>query len=429
MKKTNIVCGAVALVAMLASCNAPKEEVALSGLKRADFQAELQGKSTDLFILKNASGMEVCVTNYGGRVVSIMVPDKDGQMKDVCIGQPSVEAYNTNESDFGATIGQYANRIAGGTFTIDSVQYQLPQNNYGHCLHGGCSLNPAAYGFEGEYMGWQYKVMDVVEQSESSITLAFVSPDMEAGFPGNVNGKVVYTVTDDNALDIKWYADTDKKTIINMCSHLYFNLNGDYTTPITNCKMWLNADNFTPVDSTFMTTGEIAPVAGTPMDFTTPKAIGQDIDNYDYDQLKNGNGYDHNWVLNTKGCEKCPAARVVSPVTGIKLEVYTNEPGIQVYTGNFLDGTVNGKNGQPMEFRTAVCLETQHFPDSPNKGDMEGWYSCVLNPGEQYYSHCIYKFSVCDHCGQHAEGESCCEEQATTCQKDADGQCTNCSEK
>lgn len=422
MKKLTIFASAVAVVAMLASCNnAPKEEVALSGLKRTDFQADIQGKQTDLITLKNANGMEVCVTNFGGRVVSIMVPDKDGNMKDVCIGQPSVKAYNTNESDFGATIGQYANRIAGGKFTIDSVEYQLPQNNYGHCLHGGCSLHPERFGFEGEYMGWQYKVMDIVETTENSVTLAFVSPDMEAGFPGNVNGKVVYTVTDKNALDIKWYANTDKKTIINMCSHLYFNLNGDYTTPITNCKMWLNADHFTPVDSTFMTTGEIAPVAGTPMDFTTPKTIGQDIDKYDYDQLKNGNGYDHNWVLNTKGCEKCVVARVVSPLSGIKMEVYTNEPGIQVYTGNFLDGTVNGKNGKPMEFRTAICLETQHFPDSPNKGNLEGWYNCELNPGEEYYSHCVYKFSVCG-------GEGCSEEETKVCGGD-EGCCENECEK
>ena len=392
--------------ALAVSCNnAPKEEVALSGLKRADFQSEIRGKKTDLFILRNASGMEVCLTNFGGRMVSIMVPDKEGNMKDVLVGQKTVNDYNTFASDFGATIGRYANRIDQGVITLDGVEYQLPKNNYGHCLHGGCTLDGTGVGPEGANwdvpMGWQYSIMDVENVTDTCITFVNVSPDGEAGFPGTVVAKTTYTLTPCNAIDIVWKATTDKKTVINMCNHAYFNLNGDYKTPITNHLMTLNADFFTPVDETFMTTGEIAPVEGTPMDFRRPKTIGEDIEKYDYVQLKNGNGYDHNWVLNTKGCDKCPVAQVVSPLSGIALTVFTNEPGIQVYTGNFLDGTVKGKDDNPIQFRTAVCLETQHFPDSPNKGNLEGWYSCELNPGEEYYSHCVYKFSVCDGCGKH----------------------------
>jgi aldose 1-epimerase len=201
-------------------------------------------------------------------------------------------------------------------------------------------------------------------------------------------------LTDDNAIDIVWKATTDKKTVINMTNHSYFNLNGDHSIPITNHILTLNADAFTPCDSTYMTTGEILPVKGTPMDFTSPKAIGQEINNYDYDQLKNGNGYDHNWVLNTKGDDTKCAAKLYSPVTGIYVEVYTNEPGIQFYSGNFLDGTGTGKQGQKMEQRTGCCLETQKYPDTPNKSHLPGWPNATLEPGQEYYSHCIYKFGV-----------------------------------
>ncbi|MBO7467420.1 MAG: galactose mutarotase [Bacteroidaceae bacterium] len=426
MKKVKVILGVLVAASFAVSCkNAPTEEVALSGLKRADFQAEIRGKKTDLFTLRNANGMEVCLTNFGGRMVSIMVPDKEGNMKDVLVGQKTINDYNTYASDFGATIGRYANRINQGKITLDGVEYQLPKNNYGHCLHGGCTLDGKGVGPEGANwevpMGWQYSVMDVENVTDTCITFVNVSPDGEAGFPGTVVAKTTYTLTPCNAIDIVWKATTDKKTVINMCNHAYFNLNGDYATPITNHMMALNADFFTPVDATFMTTGEIAPVEGTPMDFRTPKAIGQDIEKYDYEQLKNGNGYDHNWVLNTKGCDKCPVAQVVSPLSGIRLTVFTNEPGIQVYTGNFLDGTVNGKDGKPIQFRTAVCLETQHFPDSPNKGNLEGWYSCELNPGEEYYSHCVYQFSTCGGCGKEegCSGEKdCCKDDKAACCKE-----------
>ena len=455
MKVLRVFAGMVACVALLAGCKtAPKEGVALSGLKRADFQAELQGKKTDLYTLRNEAGMEVCVTNFGARVVSIMVPDKEGKLKDVCVGQPSIQAYSTIESDFGATIGRYANRIAGGKITVDGTEYQLPKNNFGHCLHGGCTLDPKKFGFQGDYMGWQYKVMDVEEVTDNSITMTFVSPDGEAGFPGTVKGKVQYTLTNCGKLAMRWTATTDKKTVINTCSHLYFNLNGDYHTPITNHLLALNADNYTPVDATFMTTGEIAPVAGTPMDFTTPKAIGQDI-SADFEQLRFGKGYDHNWVLNKPCCKgegKCDkesgeacceegeekgeghhcehegkggvtlAATLVSPLTGIRMDVFTNEPGIQVYTGNFLDGTVNGKDGKPIEHRTAVCLETQKFPDTPNKSDLEGWPDATLAPGQEYESIVIYQFSTEGACCK--EGKDCDKEH-----KDCDKEHKDCDKE
>ena len=246
---------------------------------------------------------------------------------------------------------------------MDGDTIQLPQNNYGHCLHGGPK-------------GWQYQVYEANLIDPTTLELTRISPDGDANFPGNVTAKVTYKLTDDNAIDIKYSATTDKKTIINIS---------------TDHIMYVNADYYTPVDSTFMTTGEIAPVKDTPMDFTTPKAVGKEINNYDFVQLKNGNGYDHNWVLNTKGDLSQVAAKLTSPESGITLEVYTNEPGIQVYTGNFLDGTVTGKKGFVYNQRASVCLETQHYPDSPNKAD---WPSVVLEPGQTYNSECIFKFGI-----------------------------------
>ena len=367
-------------VLVLASCAAPKEkEITLSGLDRAKFQTVVNGDSTDLFVLKNASGMEVAITNFGGRIVSVMVPDKTGKMIDVVLGFDSIADYINVPSDFGATIGRYANRINQGKITIDGKTIQLPQNNFGHCLHGGPQ-------------GWQYQVFKNVNQiDEKTIEMTRFSPDGDMNFPGNVEAKVTFTLTDDNAIKIDFNATSDQKTVINMCNHSYFNLAGDPSQPITADELYVNADNFTPVDSTFMTTGEIVTVKETPMDFTTPKLVGKEIDNFENIQLKNGNGYDHNWVLNTNGDVSQLAAKVVSPASGVTLEVYTNEPGIQVYTGNFLDGTVTGKKGIVYNQRTGICLETQHYPDSPNKPE---WPSVILEPGKVYQSTCIYKFGV-----------------------------------
>ena len=363
---------------LMAGCTATtKEELTESGLKRSDFQTEVNGEKTDLFVLKNKNKMEVCVTNFGGRIVSVMVPDKDGNMKDVVLGFDSIQDYIKYPSDFGASIGRYANRINQGRFTLDGVEYQLPQNNYGHCLHGGPK-------------GFQYRVYKGVQKSDQELQLVYLAKDGEEGFPGNLQCTVIMKLTDDNAIDIQYEAETDKPTIVNMTNHSNFNLDGDPSTDNSDYLLTLNADSYTPVDSTFMTTGEIVTVEGTPMDFRKPTAIGANI-NQDFEQLKNGNGIDHNWVLNTQGDVNKVCATLESPTIGIVLDVYTNEPGIQVYCGNFLDGTLTGKKGIVYNFRASVCLETQKYPDTPNKPE---WASAVLRPGEKYQSECIYKFSV-----------------------------------
>lgn len=363
---------------ILLSCSQSEEHLTESGLDpKAFLSVTQQGDSTALFVLNNNNGMEVCVTNFGARIVSVLVPDRDGIMRDVVLGFDNIKDYQNVKSDFGASIGRYANRINQGNITIDGEIIQLPQNNYGHCLHGGPN-------------GWQYKVYKPVEVTRNSISFSLFSPDGDENFPGNVNAKVSYTLTDDNAIRIEYSATADAKTVINMTNHSYFNLSGNPSNPAIDHILYINASNFTPVDSTFMTTGEIAAVEGTPMDFTTPKAIGRDIEN-PYQQLRNGKGYDHNWVLDTKGNVNELAAKLSCPSTGIAVEVYTNEPGIQIYTGNFLKGNVVGKNGVAYPCRASVCLETQHFPDSPNKPQ---WPSVLLEPGQKYYSECIYKFVV-----------------------------------
>jgi len=378
MKKLIIILGAVAL---LAGCNQKKEPVlTASGINPDDFVASYNDAPTALYTLTNAKGMEVCITNFGGRIVSILVPDKDGNMKDVVLGFDKVADYfpENNQTDFGASIGRYANRINQGKITLDGVEYQLPQNNFGHCLHGGPT-------------GWQYQVYECVEADASHVKFLRVSPDGDNNFPGEVKAYVTYNLTDDNAIDIAYEATTDAPTVINMTNHSYFNLSGDPANhAITEDLLYVNAANYTPVDNTYMTTGEIAPVAETPFDFTTAHAIGDQIA-ADNEQIRNGNGYDHNWVLDTAGDITIIATELYCPETGIDLKVYTDEPGIQVYTGNFLDGTVTGKKGVVYNQRHAVCLETQHYPDTPNKPE---WPSAVLRPGETYRSHCIFAFSV-----------------------------------
>lgn len=377
MNKQILLTGIAAL--MLASCNQkPETRLTLSGLNPAAFKTTVNNAQTDLYTLRNKAGMEVCITNFGGRIVSIMVPDKNGTMQDVVLGFDSIADYINIPSDFGASIGRYANRINQGKIVLDGDTIQLPQNNFGHCLHGGPQ-------------GWQYQVFEAKQMDETTLELTRFSPDGDENFPGNVTAKVLFKLTEENAIDIKYSATTDKKTVINMTNHSYFNLSGNPAQAATDHILYVNADTYTPVDNTFMTTGEIALVKDTPMDFSTPKAVGQDIANFDFDQLKNGNGYDHNWILNTQGDLTHMAAKLTSPVSGITLEVYTNEPGIQVYTGNFLDGTVKGKKGIIYNQRASVCLETQHYPDSPNKPE---WPSAILEPGQTYNSECIFKFSV-----------------------------------
>ena len=362
---------------LMAACTPKAEKATDSGLLRSNFRTEVDGKKTDLYILRNKNNMEVCITNFGGRIVSVMVPDKDGQMRDVVLGFDSIQDYISKPSDFGASIGRYANRINQGKFTLDGVEYQLPRNNYGHCLHGGPQ-------------GFQYRVYDAVQLNPQELQLTYVAKDGEEGFPGNITCKVLMKLTDDNAIDIQYEAETDKPTIVNMTNHSYFNLDGDAGSNAEHL-LTIDADYYTPVDSTFMTTGEIVPVEDTPMDFRTPMPVGERINDFDFVQLKNGNGYDHNWVLNAKGDINRRAASLKSQKTGIVLDVYTNEPGVQVYAGNFLDGSLTGKKGITYNQRASVCLETQKYPDTPNKLE---WPSAVLRPGEKYMSQCIFKFSV-----------------------------------
>ncbi len=377
MKKHSFLIGLAAV--MVSSCsNQSNNETTLSGLVPKDFQTEINHSPVNLYTLKNEKGMEVCITNFGGRIVSIMVPDKNNQMKDVVLGFDNIADYINLPSDFGAAIGRYANRIKEGKLVIDGKTIQLPKNNFGHCLHGGPN-------------GWQYQVYKVIRSDKKELELMLNSPDGDERFPGNVTAKVTYALTEENTIQINYEATTDKKTVINMTNHSYFNLSGNPKQAITSHLLYLNSKLYTPIDSTFMTTGDILPVKETPMDFSKAKKIGQDINHYEYEQLKNGNGYDHNWILNTNGNLKQVAAKLTSPTSGITLEVYTNEPGIQVYTGNFLNGTVKGKKGIIYKQRSAICLETQHYPDSPNKPE---WPSVYLEPGSTYHSRCIFKFSV-----------------------------------
>ena len=363
----------------------PTWKLTKSGLNPSNFEANIRGKQTHLYTLTNKNGVEMCMTNLGGRIVSLMVPDRQGKFHDVCLGYDNVAQYADYEhfgSDFGATIGRYANRINQGRITIDGETIQLPQNNYGHCLHGG-------------FTGWQYQVFDCKQTAPNTLEFTLLSPHNDNNFPGNVKTVVTYTLTDDNAIDIQYTATTDRKTVINMTNHAYWNLNGEPTRDAEDHHLYINADNFTPVDTTYMTDGTIVSVKGTPMDFRKMHALSQDINSQTYAPIKAARGFDFNWCLNTykngKGNDKKLAAALYSPKTGILMDIYTDEPGIQCYTGNFLDGSNTCKHGDRYPKHASICLETQHYPDSPNKPQ---WPSAYLSPGETYRSHCVYKFSV-----------------------------------
>lgn len=369
-------CMAVMAMCLLLSCGEKREEATLSGLMKSDFVSEVEGKPTALYVLKNKNGAEACITNYGGRLVSVMVPDKNGKMTDVVLGYDNIGQYVQSDGNYGALIGRYGNRINQGKFTLDDIEYTLPQNNGAHCLHGGPQ-------------GYHARMWDAKQLNDQALELTYLSKDGEAGFPGNLDIKVTYTLTDDNAVGIKYEATTDKKTVVNLTNHSYFNLSGVPGSDVLDQLVMINADNYTPVDSTLIPVG-ISPVDGTPLDLRTPVAIDKQI-NDPFQQLQFGRGYDLNWVLNTNGDKNVLAAKAYSPTSGIALEVYTNEPGIQFYTGNFMDGKDTGKHGVLYPHRGALCLETQHYPDSPNHPDFP---SVVLNPGEKYLSECIYKFTV-----------------------------------
>ncbi|MDD4191828.1 MAG: galactose mutarotase [Mangrovibacterium sp.] len=333
-----------------------------------------------LFTIENKNGLKACITNYGGRVVSLFVPDKNGDFEDVVLGYDNLSDYlKSNEKYYGATIGRYGNRIGKAQFSIGDKTYLLEKNNGENSLHGGSG-------------GFHNVLWDVVQLNEQTLELIYVSKDGEEGFPGNLSVRVVYCLTDDNELKIEYFATTDKPTIVNLTHHSFFNLTGNPEKIINNHILQIPAKFYTPVDEGLIPTGEIAPVEGTPFDFREPVAIGKRVDE-GHAQLKLGRGYDHNWVLDASGLNRDIrlAARVTEPQSGRVMEVYTNEPGIQFYGGNFLNGSDIGKNGIVYQRRTAFCLETQHFPDSPNK---ENFPSVLLNPGDEYYSACIYCFKT-----------------------------------
>ena len=391
MKKINAFFAVASMtIAMFTACNSPMQEsTTLSGLNPARFDTIINEKPVKLYTLKNASGtMEVCITNYGGRVVSLVVPDKNNVLTDVVLGFDNIQQYAdtlNSPTDYGSSVGRYANRIQGGKFTLNGTEYQLKQNDGPNCLHGGGTT------------GWMNQVYDAEQIGDSILKLTIVAEDGENGFPGKVTAITTYKVTADNTLDITWEAETDKPTIINQTNHNYYNLNGDFTKPGYDMVLYVNADNFTPSDKLYIPTGEIKSVEGTPMDFRTAHAIGDNIKS-EFDQIQNAGGYDHNWCLNTykdgKGDDTQVCASLYSPITGIFMEMYTNEPGVQVYSGNF-QGIGNEPNikhkGGVYPQHVSVCLESQKYPDSPNKKD---WVQPVLNPGEKYYSHAAYKFSV-----------------------------------
>ena len=337
------------------------------------------GKQVMLFTMKNQKGMEINVTNFGARIVSWMVPDKMGKKEDVVLGYDSIDGYlNASESYFGASIGRYGNRIAKGEFTIGDIKYKLAQNNGVNSLHGG-------------EIGFSKKIWDVVQKSPTELILKLVSPDMDEGFPGELSVIMNYRLTNENELVIQYEAKCDKPTVINLTNHSYFNLHGAGNGTILDHVLTLNADNYTPIDSTLIPIGEIAPVENTPFDFRMPAQIGSRI-NADHQQIKFGLGYDMNFVLKKQGDQTVQlAATVYEPQSGRVLEVFTDQPGIQFYTGNFLNGSYPGKKGKTYAYRTAICLETQHFPNSPNQKT----FPSVQLDSDQVYTHtCIYKFSV-----------------------------------
>ena len=382
-------CAVGVAAAMLTACSsAPEQNLTVSGLNPAKFDTIINEKPVKLYTLKNQNGMEVCITNYGGRIVSLVVPDKDGKPTDVVLGFDNIAQYAdtlNSPSDYGSSVGRYANRIKNGQFQLGDSTYQLKQNDGPNCLHGGGTT------------GWMNQVYDAEQIGDSILKLTIVAQDGENGFPGTVTATTTYKVTADNTLDMVWEATTDKETIINQTNHNYYNLSGDFEEPAGGLNQWLsvNADSFTVADDSYMPTGEIRAVEGTTMDLRTEHAIIDGLDR-EFDQVANANGgYDHNWCLNTKGDDTQVAATLYSPKTGIFMEMFTNEPGVQVYTGNFqgIQGEENvvRKLGKHYPQYISVCLESQKYPDSPNHPE---WPSPVLNPGEKYYSHAAYKFSV-----------------------------------
>ena len=355
-----------------------KKSTSITLLKKSDFEREIDGKQVKLFTLKNHSGMVAQITNYGGKVVALWTADKKGHYEDIVLGYSNISDYlNSNEKYFGALIGRYGNRIANGKFALNGKEYDLAKNNGLNHLHGGNK-------------GFESAVWDAKQVDGQTLELRYVSKNMEEGYPGNLNVKVIYKLSDNNDLKIEYWASTNAPTVINLTHHSFFNLKGAGNGTINNHLLQINAAYYTPVDEGLIPTGKITTVENSPFDFQKMTAIGARVDT-ENQQLKYGLGYDHNFVLNQKLEGLNYAAKVIEPISGRTIEVYTNEPGLQFYGGNFLNGKAIGKNDKAYEYRTAFCLETQHFPDSPNNMHFP---TTKLNPGEKYYSICLYKFSV-----------------------------------
>lgn len=387
MKKyTSIIC-CLAGVLVIVSCKKenttgsieekPAAEKQVAELKKADFESTIDGKATGLYFIE-AKGIKVAFTNYGARIVGLWVPNKDGVMTDVVVGHGSVSGFqNSGEPYFGATIGRVGNRIAKGTFKIDGKEYHVPLNNGANSLHGGKK-------------GFQDVVWDVKQTDAKTLVFSYLSPDGEEGFPGNLKVTVTYSVDDNQALKMDYAATTDAKTPVNLTNHAFFNLNGEGSGTILNHQVMINAAKYTQVDDGLIPSGKLEAVAGTPFDFTAFHTIGERI-GADNQQLKNGMGYDHNFALNTtgKGLEK--AATVVGDKSGIQMEVYTVEPGLQFYSGNFMKGQNTFKSGAKDDYRTAFAMETQHFPDAINQ---PAFAPITLEPGAAYHTVSEYRFSI-----------------------------------
>lgn len=382
--KTGLICLALILVQCKNNQEEPGEEISSNqqeqaAMERTAFGSTLQGEEVEQFTLRNKQGMEVKIITYGGRITSLRVPDKTGNFEDVVLGFDSLEQYLEENPFFGALIGRYGNRIAQGKFSLDGEEYTLARNNDENHLHGG-------------EKGFDKVIWNVEESSEpNTLVLSYISEHMEEGYPGRLETTVTYTLNENNSLDVEYAATTDKKTIVNLTQHAYFNLSGDFSNTILDHKVQINANKFVPVNKDLIPTGELRSVAGTPFDFREPKAIGEEI-NAAHEQLERANGYDHTWVLNEQDSGMRFAASAVHPASGRELEVFTNEPGMQFYTGNFLDGTLPLQYGEgTYDRRSGFCFETQHYPDSPNQ---ENFPSVVLEPGETYSSKTSFRFSV-----------------------------------
>lgn len=375
MKTFDRLLAGIIVLTLFTKCNNGSENkttTSKSGITKQDW-GEYDGKKVYLFTLKNDNGSIVTISNYGGTVTSFVTPDKNGKKSSIIIGFDSLHSYLQHPPYFGALIGRYGNRIGNAKFTLEGTTYKLAANNGKNHLHGGLK-------------GFDKVVWDAAIPNDSipSLTLKYLSKDGEEGYPGNLQVTVKYTLSDDNGLKIEYSAVTDKATPVNLTNHSYFNLTGDVSNTILNHKLMIDADYYTPVDTSLIPTGEIKPVKGTPFDFTSPKLIGRDIDSVK-------GGYDHNWVLNKKDTSLQKVAELSDSISGRSLEVYTTQPGLQFYTGNFLDGSFINRDGKPITLHSALCLETQHFPDSPNKPNFP---STILKPGEVYHAVTVYKVKL-----------------------------------